>query len=156
MSDRTSMSVIVYFDREPTAEEGQRFEGISDNYYGEDWGLGDPDRHTLSFGVQENVCGGSEEIFEQLREALPDAAEVVVWEDPKYEWLGQVFRWKHGQEEPFSAECDANGLVVLTEIEVEKILDGVATRPAADAVIEVRELRTKLLEAIGKVPACGK
>jgi hypothetical protein len=153
MSDRTSMSVIVYFDREPSAEEGERFADISDTYYGEDWSLGDPDRHTLSFGVQENVCGGSQGIFEQLREALPDAAEVVVWEDPKYEWLGQVFRWKHGQEEPFSAECDASGLVVLTEIEVEKILDGVATRPAADAVIEVRELRTRFLEAIGKVRA---
>lgn len=153
MSDRTSMSVIVYFDREPSAEERMRFAEISDTHYGEDWGLGDPDRHTLSFGVHENVCGGSEEIFEQLREALPDAAEVVVWEDPKYEWLGRVFRWNHGQEEPFSAECDANGLVVLTEIEVEKILDGVTTRPAADAVIEVRELRTKLLKAIGKVPA---
>jgi hypothetical protein len=152
MSDRTSMSAIVSFDRKPSAEARKRFAEISDTYYGEDWGMGDPDRHTLSFGVQENVCGKSEDLFEQLRDALPDAAEVVVWEDPKYEWLGQTFRWKHGQE-IFSAECDASGRVVLTEIEVEKILDGVATRPAADAVIEVRELRTKFLEAIGKVPA---
>lgn len=100
MSDRTSMSVIVYFDREPWAEELERFAQISDTYYGEEWGLGDPDRHTLSFGVQENVCGGSKEVFEQLREELPGAAEIVVWEDPKYEarpgvsleaWSGGVF-----------------------------------------------------------------
>jgi hypothetical protein len=84
---------------------------------------------------------------------LPDAAEIVVWEDPKYEWLGQVFRWQHGQDKPFSAECDANGLVVHTEVDIEQILDSVAARPRADAVSEARELRTKFLESIGKAPA---
>jgi hypothetical protein len=103
--------------------------------------------------VQEHVSGGSDEIFEQLRQGLPDAAEIVVWEDPKYEWLGQVFPWKHGQDKPFSAECDANGLVVLTEVDIEKILDGVEARPASNAVIEVRELRSRFLEAIGKASA---
>jgi hypothetical protein len=120
MSDRTSMSAIVYFDREPTAEERRRFTAISDSYDGEDWNLGDPERHSLGFGLQENVCGGSEEIFEQLCEGLPDAAEIVVWEDPKYEWLGQLFRWKQGQDKPFSAQCDANGLIVLTEGDIER------------------------------------
>jgi hypothetical protein len=70
-----------------------------------------------------------------------------------YEWLGQVFRLRHGQDKPFSAECDANGLVVLTEVDIEKILDGVEARPASDAVIEVRELRSRFLEAIGKASA---
>jgi hypothetical protein len=153
MSDRTSMSAIVYFDREPTAKERRRFTAIGESYDGEDWNLGDPQRHSLGFGLQENVCGGSAEIFEQLCERLPDAAEIVVWEDPKYEWLGQPFRWKHGRDKPFSAQCDANGLVVLTELDIEKILHGVAARPVAEAAIEVRELRTKLLEAIGKAPA---
>jgi hypothetical protein len=153
MSDRTSMSAIVYFDREPTADEGKRFADISDSYDGEGWNLGDPERHVLSFGVQEHVCGGSDEIFEQLRQVLPDAAKIVVWEDPKFEWLGQVFRWKNGQDKPFSAECDANGLVVLTEVDIEKILDVVEARPAADAVVEVRELRSRFLEAIGKASA---
>ena len=88
----------------------------------------------------------------RLRQGLPDAAEIVVWEDSKYEWLGQVFRWKHGQDKPFSAECDAHGLVVLTEADIEKILDGVEPRPTTDAVIEARELRTKFLEAIAKAP----
>jgi hypothetical protein len=77
----------------------------------------------------------------------------TVWEDPKYEWLGQVFRWKHGQDKPFSAECDANGLVVLTEVEIEEILDGVAARSTTDAVIEVRDLRSRFLEGIGKASA---
>jgi hypothetical protein len=84
MSDRTSMTAIVYFDREPTAGQRKGFEGISDSYDGEDWNLGDTNRHCLSFGVQEQVCGGSDEIFEQLRQGLPDAAEIIVWEDPKY------------------------------------------------------------------------
>jgi hypothetical protein len=42
MSDRTSMSAIVYFDREPTAEERKRFAEISDSYDGEDWNLRRP------------------------------------------------------------------------------------------------------------------
>ncbi|MQA92862.1 MAG: hypothetical protein GEU90_22005 [Gemmatimonas sp.] len=153
MSDRTSMSAIVYFDREPTAKERRRFAAISGRHDGEDWNLGDSERHSLGFGLQENVCGGSAEIFEQLCEGLPDAAEIVVWEDPKYGWLGQLFRWKQGQNKPFSAHCDANGLVVLTELDIEKILHGVAARPVAEAAIEVRELRTKLLEAIGRTRA---
>jgi hypothetical protein len=153
MSDRTSMSAIVHIDREPTAVERRRFTAISRGYDGEDWNLGDPERHSLGFGLHENICGGSEEIFEQLCEELPEAAEIVVWEDPKYEWLGQLFGWKQGQDKPFSAQCDANGLVVLTEVDIEKILQGVAARPVAEAAIEVHELRAKLLEAIGKAPA---
>lgn len=121
MSDRTSMTVIIDFGRAPTDAERETFELIESYYYGQDWNIGNNETD-LGFGIEEQTVGDSQYIFQRLREDFPDAAEITVWEDPKYEWLGALWHWKKGMGEPFTADCDAYGTVVVTETAIRTIL----------------------------------
>jgi hypothetical protein len=65
----------------------------------------------------ESPVGSSEEIAA----ALPRSSAWQVWEDPKYEHLGQVFL-HHPDLGVFRAECDAYGRAVFSGDEVDQIV----------------------------------
>ena len=118
MSDYTSASVEVTFSEPWTVGQSNKFEQVLGQ-----WGPDDTTPNTdkeLWAQFYELRVGDVENVFDTLRETFPDAAEIVAWEDPKYEWLGQIFRWKRGRESVFSASCDADGQVVVTETEIRK------------------------------------
>lgn len=55
----------------------------------------------------EVSCGSADELAGTLMETAPGAS-FELWEDPKYEWLGSLWRYTPDLG-AFSAECDADG-----------------------------------------------
>ena len=58
---------------------------------------------------------------EEIAAALPRSSAWQVWEDPKYEHLGQVFL-HHPDLGVFRAECDAYGRAVFSGDEVDQFV----------------------------------
>lgn len=71
-----------------------------------------------SYSAGGIACGEAETIANALVGAAPEAI-FTVWEDPAYEWLGELYRYapEHGM---FSASCDSEGNAVL---QINVVLD---------------------------------
>ncbi len=90
----------------------------------------------------EASVGSAEEAAQALLDLMkgdPDAEPPLpphqfaftVWEDPKYEWLGTLYRYTPGQP-MFTAECDASGRAV---IEFSQIAAAIAATTDRDGLI---------------------
>jgi hypothetical protein len=77
--------------------------------------------------AQDVSCSSAGEYGDALREAAPGAS-FVLWEDPAYEWLGTLYAYAPDLG-VFTAECDQDGTVVLSQ---DVTLQ--AVRGATDAV----------------------
>lgn len=92
---------------------GLHLEHVSDGQAADDHlGLG------LTYMNDQTRCGSAQEIAQHLQQVAPDASWQV-WEDPKYEWLGTLFRFTPALG-LFAANCDAAGTPVFTD---ERVLE---------------------------------
>jgi hypothetical protein len=119
MGDRTPIEVIVYScPPERVNAVLQVFEGF---------GLGDKSGFpetpvSLELGrgyIHSDISVGSSA---EIAAALPAEAAWKVWEDPKYEHLGEV-HLNHPDLGVFVADCDAQGRPVFTSEEVDRLVE---------------------------------
>lgn len=118
MGDRTSFQVVIY-DCPP--EQASAVLDIINNYgLGVDWGNGETQTDVLFLGQlyteHEMSCGTSDEMANLLQDEAPGASWEL-WEDPKYEWLGGLYRYTPSLGK-FFADCDAAGSPQFTEEQV--------------------------------------
>ncbi|WP_181273658.1 hypothetical protein [Brevibacterium oceani] len=122
MSDRTHVQLIVH-DCPP--DQAAAVLSIIDQHdlhleYVED---GQPADGQLGLGLTymdpEVVCGSAQLIAQELEQSAPGASWEV-WEDPKYEWLGDLYRFTPTFG-PWTANCDAEGTPVFTPDEVHRL-----------------------------------
>lgn len=133
MSDRTPVQLTV--SACPTEQVGAVLDVI-ESYglhleYVEDGQPGDDQLGlALTYMDPEISCGSAQKIAQELQNHAPDASWEI-WEDPKYEWLGDLYRYTP-ELGVFSAECDAEGTAVFTADEVHKlaILPNTVNEPA--------------------------
>lgn len=83
----------------------------------------------------EMSCGSAQEYGNRIMEAAPGAS-FVLWEDPKYEWLGDLVAYAPDLG-VYSSECDANGTPVKFPSELREIVAGArdAVQSALDPVM---------------------
>lgn len=108
---------------------------------------GDADRYSIeSVGLvtvgdrylnPDMSCGSADTYADNLMEAAPGAS-FVLWEDPKYEWLGDLRAYAPDLG-PYAAECDANGTPVLSPGEIRDVVAGAreAVQAALDPCMEL-------------------
>ena len=75
---------------------------------------------TEGYTEEEISCGSADELAPRLEEAAPQCS-FVLWEDPKYEWLGSIRAYTPALGS-FAADCDASGQPVFTLSEVLAML----------------------------------
>lgn len=114
MADRTPIEVRVFAC--PVEDVATVLEVLDDH------GLlphsGEPQLELCSGYISAEVPVGSSE---EIAAALPRSAAWQVWEDPKYEHLGEV-HLHHPDLGVFRAECDAQGRAVFTADEVDRMV----------------------------------
>lgn len=121
MGDRTSFQITIYDC--PAEQAGAVLDALDNHNIGVDWGsplntqvlfLGE------SYNEHEASCGTSDEMARELMAEAPGASWEL-WEDPKYEWLGAV--WRYTPElGSFTADCDANGTPYFSSTAVWEML----------------------------------
>lgn len=97
----------------------------------------------FTLGWNEMSCGFTDyfredmaKIAKWLDKHAPTWTEFRVWEDPRYEWLGQVVvRTRDGRQ--FSGDCDASGRLQISE-------DAIAAALTENPNLTVAELAAKL------------
>lgn len=104
--------------------------------------------NTLTIGANECRCGSADELHASLLAIVAEYEQDFAWyvyEDPAYEWLGDVRVHVPGFED-FQAECDSDGQPVLSAMKLKNILAG------GD------DVRTEIEIAMGKpqIEAWGK
>lgn len=65
-------------------------------------------------------CGSAEDIATSLQERAPGASREC-WEDPKYEWMGRLFRFTP-ELGLFDKDCDADGVARFTPHDMRSLL----------------------------------
>lgn len=70
------------------------------------------------------AVGTAGTIAAELREAAPGCS-FVVWEDPKYQWLGSLEAYTPALGR-FSADCDSDGVVLCTLTEATRLIENAA------------------------------
>lgn len=153
MSDRTSVTAHITLNRPSTPEDIEKLSELDmdpdEVGSGADFNPTDP---TFIFAQSyEHRMGETRYVLEEIQEMFPDAIEITVWEDPKYEYLGTLDRWS-ASDGDFSAACDANGNVVVIAPDIEKILSETACPPLEGPVEGYFALREALERAIGIRP----
>lgn len=142
MGDYTAAQVVIYAC---PADQVDAVLDVLDQYdYAEDfdYALGHARTETLTlctaYGDSEARLGTNDEIASALTEL--EGVAFAAWDDPKYEWLGQLTI--HVPElGAYSAQCDANGTVVLdADVLVKHLRAGTLTEavlgvPWSDALI---------------------
>jgi len=147
MGDYTNLTMTVY-SADPMVRTAVR--GIFEDYSGTFTWRDEEDATSLSFGVNEARCGSAQELASALTTAMTDPSHetecgfckgggcencddsgvvmvtlspfaFTLWEDPKYEWLGEL--WRYAPEAgAYSADCDADGNAVLNTSQVLKLV----------------------------------
>ena len=121
MSDRTAFACYIY-----ACPEDQQAGALSvlTEGYGLDlnWGMSEGEGLSLTeaYTAEEISCGSADFIAKELIEAAPGCS-FVLWEDPKYEWLGSLNAYTP-ELGHFTAECDANGRPVYTAAEITSMI----------------------------------
>jgi len=108
MGDRTCHQVYVY---DCPKDQVRAVQEVLEGYFWEQGPRGGRISACEPYLASEITCGTSDEIAAKLMKAAPGAS-FVLWEDPKYEWLGSVSAYTP-ELGVFSAECDANGQPVI-------------------------------------------
>jgi hypothetical protein len=116
MGDRTYFQVHIYDCPEDQREAARRV--IADYVTAAD----EDDVLHLTEGYTEDEvsCGSADELAPRLEQAAPGCS-FVLWEDPKYEWLGSIRAYTPALGS-FAADCDASGQPVFTLSEVLAVL----------------------------------
>ena len=129
MGDRTPIEVIVY------SCPPERLNGVLEVF--EEFGLGhefvlpgDPAPGPADAGRQRRLELGRGYIHSEISvgssaeiaAALPSDAAWKVWEDPKYEHLGEV-HLNHPDLGVFVADCDAQGRPVFTSDAIDRLVE---------------------------------
>lgn len=154
MSDRTNLQAYVYDC--PEDQRTAAHDVLAGDYgLGLDWdarkpgsGAGDELNMTEAYTDDQMRVGSAREVAEALREAAPGAS-FVLWEDPAYEWLGDVFAYtpKLGM---FSAPCDANAVPMFTGEQMRKLVsEATADVGASAGGIMLRKIREAIDLATG-------
>lgn len=126
MGDRTPIEVIVYSC--PPARVNAALEVFEEFGLGGKSGFpatpvpGPSDQRSLELGrgyIHSDISVGSSA---EIAAALPAEAAWKVWEDPKYEHLGEV-HLNHPDLGVFVADCDALGRPVFTSEEVDRLIE---------------------------------
>lgn len=89
------------------------------------------------YACDETLCGTAEEVAAELQSVAPDASWEC-WEDPKYEWLGDLYRFTPDLG-VFTAACDGEGQPRFTPLNVRQFMKKAAA-------IDETELRRSLGE----------
>lgn len=139
MGDYTNLTLDVH-SADPTVRKAVR--AIFEDYSGTFTYRDEEDDISLSIGVNEAPCGSANDLASALVSAMDEAKHetecgfckgegcencdhsgtvmvtlapfaFTVWEDPKYEWLGELWEYAPGAG-AYSAECDADGQAVLS------------------------------------------
>lgn len=118
MADRTYFQLTVHHC--PEDQVGAVLDIIAEHGLHPEYEDGGPREDQLALGLtymdDETRCGSADTIAHQLVEQAPQAS-FELWEDPKYEWLGDLRRYTP-QLGVFAADCDSEGNAVFT---VEKV-----------------------------------
>lgn len=85
--------------------------------------------------------GAASDIASALIEEAPGCC-FVLWEDPKYEWLGSLYAYTP-ELGLFSAACDAGGQPVLTRSEIAQLIadasEGLSARQGGTMLRQITE-----------------
>lgn len=148
MGDRTALTIQIHEPAQLPDGYAKAVRAIFEEYAGQITSADD----LSHLEAAEVSCGSAEEVASALLELMKgrpgdDAEEALeplefgftVWEDPKYEWLGQVFIYQPGQP-MYSAECDAYGTPALSPGLIRQAVDNTSTYD---------ELRGALLKLCG-------
>ena len=103
MSDRTNFQVYVY--ECPEDQHDAAVDAIRE--VAGEWEEGSADDLAAGLIMYDARCGIAGEMAAALAEAVPGAS-FYLWEDPAYEWLGDVYAYTPALG-MFTAECDSNG-----------------------------------------------
>ncbi|WP_137811168.1 hypothetical protein [Gordonia sp. GAMMA] len=93
---------------------------------------------------QEIRCGSAEDIATSLQERSPGASWEC-WEDPKYEWMGRLFRFTP-ELGLFGTDCDADGVARFTPQDVHSLVNLPNTLDEPTQARALGELHTTSLE----------
>ena len=117
-----ALTLGYFATREAAAAHVASLPGASDDRYSVD----EVADITLTerYADSEMSCGSADEHADNLIAAAPGCS-FVLWEDPKYEWLGSVEAYTP-ELGRFTAECDANGTPVLTPEAIKAMIDKAA------------------------------
>lgn len=129
MSDRTSWQMRIVAC--PDKTELARLRDILDEYV---YGLSDPLTVPAELSEDEVVCGTVGELTQPIVEAAPGATWIM-WEDPKYEWLGDVAVYTP-ELGLYTQACDSDGNPVFTDLEIESVLNSVPVEKASFAAMQ--------------------
>lgn len=149
MSDRTYFQIVIYA---APADERAAIERIFEQYdigYGE---TRDSDGfYRVVLGAQANTheirCGSASDIAQELVHHAPRSSWEL-WEDPAYEWLGDVRRYTPDLG-LFTAECTSEGCPVFTVAEVLQMV----TQSEQSRLRALGETHRKALAALGEALA---
>lgn len=128
MSDHTIYTASITLGHRPTEGDALIFAEALQQFDNEWVHDGDNPVNTLSAYVQEYRCGEVKLMADALHTVFPDALEVLVYNEPAYEWLGDLVRYRGADPEPFCAVCDSDGNVLLDAAKVKQIIDNTDTR----------------------------
>jgi len=137
MGDRTCHQVYVY---DCPKDQVRAVQEALEDYGWEESPKGGRISAIERYFADELSCGTSGDIATALREAAPGAS-FVVWEDPKYEWLGEMHAYTPALGE-YGAQCDSYGRPVFGWDEITPVLDE-AAQAGEDA-------RAALAKAMGR------
>lgn len=143
MGDRTNLQVTVHACAED--KRGRIWTAIADTIGEPDFGEGPPQDGLVALGEQyganEVSCGSASELSRQLIEIDPTIV-FMLWEDPKYEWLGEVVIYVP-ELGLWRQECTAEGSAVLylEQVDATGILQaGLAPDELSRAQEKLRDL----------------
>ncbi|GAB36188.1 hypothetical protein [Gordonia otitidis] len=149
MSDRTCFQIVIYAapDNEVTAIEhifeqydiGYRETSDSESLYKVVLGA-----HAHSYEIR---CGSATDISQELIRHAPGSSWEL-WEDPAYEWLGDVHRYTP-ELGLFAAECTSEGCPVFTVAEVLQMV----TQTEQSRLRALGEAHRKALTTLGEAIA---
>ncbi|KJR10243.1 hypothetical protein UG54_01295 [Gordonia sihwensis] len=104
------------------------------------------------YRIDEIPCKTSEEIANELQEVAPDASWEC-WEDPKYEWLGDLYRFTP-ELGLFTVECGGEGEPLFTAFEVRHFMAKATAVGGVDLARSLGELHEQaLIEKIEQATA---
>jgi hypothetical protein len=140
MPDTTPLQLTVH--AAPPEQHPAILKVINAYGLGQDWASVAPEElfTELELGVQytddQGVVGHASEITSELVAVAPGAS-FIVWEDPKYEWLGLVCMYTP-ELGLFEHDCDSSGEPQLSDQTIQAILDRVEQATPQATVADVR------------------
>ena len=139
MSDRTAYTFEILglpVDRQPELLAAlEAIHGSPDEVSADDPATTPPGRRLYSIQWHDSPVGPTQELHEATL-AVTKEHQFRVWEDPKYEWLGEVCRYCPPLG-TFTAECDSGG---EPHIPMTTLLHLMRTTPAQQLHAKLREL----------------